>query len=167
MTPCWILPAACAMWSRDTIFIRWPCKLLWLVTLDRSPLEITKITKITKRTQIEKCWRLCVELLVKTNRQRRFYDASNLQDNINYNGYCSFAEIDVNLSSGQLWNSRSYVVLHRVWIYGEVISVFCPGVFKFQSVVFGLHKEKNSWETNEQCAVETHKECSRKTCGNV
>ena len=163
MRPCWILPAAWATWSRDTTCIRWPCQLLLLVTLDRSPLD-HKGHKEQANREVSKT---LFETLDQNKYTKGFCDASNLQNYTNNNGYCSFAEIDVNRGSGRLWNSCDFMVFHRVWIYGEVIRLSSRGLFKFQSVVFSLHKDKNSWGTREQCAVETNKECCCKTCGNV
>ena len=140
------------------LYIRWPCKMLlshaWSII--RSP------------SQTERLEGFCLGLWVKTNTQSGFYHASNPQDNIHYHGNSSFAEIAFNHGSSQLCNSRGFVVFHCVWIYGEVISLSCRdrGVFNFQSVVFSLFKEKDSWETREKRAVETNEELCCKTCGN-
>lgn len=155
------------MWSRDTIYPL--TKMLLLVTRSRGQSRLIDHQISLQRENKEKRSEgFCLGLWIKTNRQSGFYHASNPQDNIHYNGYCSFAEIDFNHGSGQLWNSRGFMVFHCVWIYGEVISLSCRdrGVFNFQSVVFSLFKEKNSWETREKCAVETNEELCCETCGN-
>lgn len=99
----------------------------WLVTLDRSPLD-HKGHKEQDNREVSKA---LFETLDKNKYTKGFCDASNLQNNTNNNGYCSFAETDVNGGSSNLWNSRGFMVFHRVWIYGEVISLSSRGLFKF------------------------------------